>query len=236
MLSIIHVTFPPSERGKVFGVYGAVGGLALISGPVLGGVFIESDLFGWDWRPIFLVNVPVGILGIFAAMAVIRESKSENPLKLDIVGVILATSSVLLLVYPLVQGRELGWPVWTFLMMGGAVAVFALFIAYERKLIARGGSPLIVLDLFKSRSFAGGFSVNLMFNITYGTFFLMWTLYMQIGLGWSAIHAGLTGIPFFIGMALAAGMAVQTLTRSSAGTCCSRAASSSSRAAWSSPS
>ncbi|MFD3499187.1 MFS transporter [Streptomyces sp. NPDC058676] len=212
VLSIIHVTFPPAERGKVFGVYGAVGGLALISGPVLGGLFVEADLFGLGWRPIFLVNVPIGILGIFAALAVIRESRSEHPLRLDITGMVLSTASVLLLVFPLVQGRELDWPAWTFAMMAGSAVVFAAFLSYERRLVARGGTPLIVLDLFRSRSFAGGFSVNLVFNVAYGVFFLMWTLYMQVGLGWSAIHAGLTGIPFFIGMAAAAGMALQTLT------------------------
>jgi EmrB/QacA subfamily drug resistance transporter len=212
ILSIIHVTFPANERGKVFGVYSAIGGLALVAGPILGGAFIEADLFGWDWRPIFLVNVPVGIITIVAALAVVRESKSPNPLRLDIVGVVLATSSVLMLVYPLVQGRELGWPAWLFAMMGGSVVLLGVFIAYERRRIARGRSPLIVLSLFRARSFAGGFSVNLLFNVAYGAFFLMWTIYMQVGLGWSAIHAGLTAIPFFIGMAMAAGMAVQALT------------------------
>lgn len=212
VLSIIHVTFPPEERGKVFGMYGAIGGLALIAGPLLGGMFIRADLFGWDWRPIFLVNVPVGVLGVVAASIFVRESRSPDPLRVDVGGVILATASVLLLVYPLVQGRELGWPAWTFVMMAASAVVFAAFVWYERRVIARGGSPLVVLSLFRSRGFAGGFSVNLLFNAAYGIFFLMWTLYMQVGLGWSAMHAGLTGIPFFIGMAVSAGMAVQYLT------------------------
>jgi hypothetical protein len=97
-------------------------------------------------------------------------------------------------------------------MMASAVVMMGLFVVYERRLIARGGDPLIVLSLFQTRSYAGGFGVNLLFNIAYGLFFLMWALYMQIGLGWSALHAGLTGLPFFIGLAVSAGMAVQYLT------------------------
>ncbi|MDT0345820.1 MFS transporter [Streptomyces litchfieldiae] len=212
VIAIIHVTFPAHERGKVLGVYGAIGGLALVSGPILGGIFIDADLFGLDWRPIFLVNVPIGILGIFTALAVIRESKSPNPMRPDVVGVILASATIGMFVYPLVQGHELDWPAWAFVMLAGSLVLFVVFIAYERMLTARGGSPLIVLSLFNSRSFTGGFSVNLLFNVGFGAFFLMWTLFMQIGLGWSAIHAGLTGIPFFVGMAAAAGMAVQMLT------------------------
>ncbi|SFB98592.1 MFS transporter [Streptomyces aidingensis] len=212
VLSIIHVTFPASERGKVFGMYGAVGGLAVVSGPVLGGLFVEADLFGLAWRPIFLVNIPVGILGFIGALYLVRESRDTKASRVDPIGVLLATSAVLLLVYPLIQGRENDWPVWGFVMMAGSLLVLAAFIAHQRSVMARGGSPLVALNLFRARSFAGGFSVNLLTNVTNGAFFLMWTLYMQIGLGWSAIHAGLTGLAFFIGLALAAGMAVEYLT------------------------
>ncbi len=212
VLAIIHVAFPASERGKVFGMYGSIGGLAVLSGPILGGVFVNANLFGWDWRPIFLVNIPVGILGCVAAAYYVSESRSPNAPRLDIVGVVLATLAVLLLVYPLTEGRDRGWPAWVFLMMGASVVMTVVFVLYERRLTARGGTPLIVLSLFSARSFAGGFSVNLLFNLTYGTFFLMSALYMQVGLGWSALHAGLTGVPFFLGLAISAGAAVQFLT------------------------
>ncbi|MDT0346423.1 MFS transporter [Streptomyces litchfieldiae] len=212
VLSIIHVTFPAEERGKVFGMFGGIGGLAVILGPVLGGVFVEADLFGWSWRPIFLVNLPVGIATFIAALYFVRESKDPDAPRLDVVGVVLAAASVLMLVYPLTQGRELGWPAWSFVMMAGSLVLLGCFISYERRLIARGGSPLIALDMFTARSFAGGFSVNLVYSVAYGTFFLTWTLYMQTGLGWSAMRAGLTALPMFIGFILAAGMAVQFLT------------------------
>lgn len=212
VLAVIHVAFPASERGKVFGMYGSIGGLAVLSGPILGGVFVNANLFGWDWRPIFLVNIPVGVLGCIAAAYYVTESKSPKAPRLDLVGVALATIAVLLLVYPLTEGRDRGWPAWIFVMMAASLVMVAVFVLYERRLTAQGRTPLIVLSLFKARSFAGGFSVNLLFNLSYGTFFLMSALYMQIGLGWSALHAGLTGVPFFLGLAVSAGMAVQFLT------------------------
>nr|AQW35028.1 Multidrug MFS transporter [Streptomyces griseoruber] len=212
VLSIIHVTFPKEERGKVLGTYGGVAGLALVLGPVVGGVLVSADLFGLEWRPIFLVNIPVGIVTFIAGVLYVRESRAPDKPRLDLVGVVLATASVLMLVYPLTQGRELGWPAWSFAMMAGSVAVLLLFVAHERRVIARGGTPLIALSLFRTRSFAGGFGVNLLYSIAYGTFFLMWSLYMQTGLGWSAMRAGLTALPMFLGLMITAGMAGDKLT------------------------
>ncbi|MEV7791193.1 MFS transporter [Streptomyces sp. NPDC087512] len=212
VLSIIHVTFPAEERGKVFGMFSGIGGLALVFGPILGGVLVEADLLGWGWRPIFLLNIPVGILTFFAALYLVGESRDTDAPRLDLVGVVLATAGVLLLVYPLTQGRELGWPAWSFGMLAGSVAVLAVFVVHERRLIARGGSPLIALELFRARSFAAGFGVNFLYSVAYGTFFLMWTLCLQTGLGWSAMRAGLTGLPMFLGLLVSAGTTVQFLT------------------------
>ncbi|MEV7507958.1 MULTISPECIES: MFS transporter [unclassified Streptomyces] len=211
VLSIIHVAFPPEERGKVFGMFSGIGGLALIFGPILGGILVEAELFGSPWRPIFLFNIPVGIATFVAALWFVRESKDPAAPRLDVVGVVLATAGVLMLVYPLTQGRELGWPLWSFAMMAGSLLVLGGFVAYERRLIARGRSPLIPLEMFRARSFAGGFGVNLLYSVGYGTFFMMWTLYMQTGLGWSAMRAGLTGLPMFLGLLVAAGTTVQFL-------------------------
>jgi hypothetical protein len=96
-------------------------------------------------------------------------------------------------------------------MIAGAVVVLVLFVLYSRSVGKRGGSPLLPLSLFSARSFASGFSVNLVFNLATGSFFLMWTLYMQEGLGWTPLHAGLTGIPWSLGLAIAAGLSVQYL-------------------------
>ncbi|WP_367134823.1 MULTISPECIES: MFS transporter [Streptomyces] len=211
VLSIIHVTFPAHERGKVFGMFGAVIGLGAVSGPLLGALLTQWNLFGLEWRPIFLINLPVGIAGLLLGQRFITESKAPKALKLDLVGVALASVGLLMLLFPLTQGREHDWPLWGFISMGASLLVFAAFIAYERHKTRKDGSPLVELSLFKVRSFTGGVGVQLVFGMTTGIFFMVWTMYMQIGLGWSALRAGLTGIPFSVAVSAAAGMSVQKL-------------------------
>jgi EmrB/QacA subfamily drug resistance transporter len=211
VLSIVHATFPAHERGKVFGLFGAVVGLGAVTGPLLGALLTEWDLFGLGWRPIFLINLPVGIVGLLLGHRFITESKAPRALKLDLVGVALVTLGLLMLLYPLTRGRELGWPLWGYLTMAGALGVFGALVAYERRKARIDGSPLIELSLFKVKSFAAGIAVQTVFGVGLGIFFLVWTLYMQLGLGWSALRAGLTGVPFSIAVSVAAGMSVQTL-------------------------
>ncbi|GED86478.1 MFS transporter [Streptomyces sp. 6-11-2] len=211
VLSIVHATFPAHERGKVFGLFGAIVGLGAVSGPLLGALLTEWNLFGLEWRPIFLINLPVGVLALVLGNRFISESKAPRALKLDLVGVALVTLGLLMLLYPLTRGRELGWPVWGYVSMAGALVVFATLVAYERSKAARDGSPLIELSLFRVKSFAAGIAVQTVFGVALGVFFLVWTLYMQVGLGWSPLRAGLTGVPFSIAVSTAAGMSVQKL-------------------------
>nr|WP_256333197.1 MFS transporter [Streptomyces sp. cf386] len=211
VLSIVHATFPAHERGKVFGLFGAVVGLGAVTGPLLGALLTEWNLFGLEWRPIFLINLPVGIAGLILGSRFITESKAPKALKLDMVGVALVTLGLLMLLYPLTRGRELGWPLWGYVSMGGALVVLGALVAYERRKAARDGSPLVELSLFKVKSFAAGIAVQTVFGVALGIFFLVWTLYMQYGLGWSPLKAGLTGIPFSIAVSVAAGLSVQQL-------------------------
>ncbi|WP_306966176.1 MFS transporter [Streptomyces afghaniensis] len=211
VLSIVHATFPAHERGKVFGLFGAVVGLGAVSGPLLGALLTEGNLFGWEWRSIFLINLPVGVAGLILGSRFITESKAPRALKLDLVGVALVTLGLLMLLYPLIRGRELGWPVWGYVSMAGALVVLAALVVYERRKSARDGSPLVELSLFRVKSFAAGIAVQTVFGVALGVFFLVWTLYMQLGLGWSALKAGLTGVPFSIAVSVAAGMSVQQL-------------------------
>src|ERR1700729_3259932 len=105
VLSVIQVIFPPAERIKALAGFGITAGLGTVSGPLLGGLLIQHNLFGWDWRPIFLINVPVGIVAIVASAILVRESRAPRPPKLDPVGVLLSESGLMLLRYPLVQDR-----------------------------------------------------------------------------------------------------------------------------------
>lgn len=211
VLSIVHATFPAHERGKVFGLFGAIVGLGAVSGPLLGALLTEWNLFGLQWRPIFLINLPVGVAAWLLGRRFITESRAPKALKLDLVGVALVTLGLLMLLYPLTRGRELGWPLWGYGSMAGALVVFAALVAYERRKAARDGSPLVELSLFRVKSFAAGIAVQTVFGIALGVFFLVWTLYMQMGLGWSPLKAGLTGVPFSIAVSTAAGLSVQKL-------------------------
>lgn len=211
VLSIVHATFPAHERGKVFGLFGAIVGLGAVSGPLLGALLTEWNLFGLEWRPIFLINLPVGIAGLVLGSRFITESRAPRALKLDLVGVAVVVLGLLMLLYPLTRGEELGWPVWGYVSMAGAPLVFAALVAYEKRKGERDGSPLVELSLFRVKSFAAGIAVQTVFGIGLGIFFLVWTLYMQTGLGWSPLRAGLTGVPFSIAVSTAAGLSVQKL-------------------------
>ncbi|MEU1209007.1 MFS transporter [Nocardia sp. NPDC005825] len=211
ILAIIRVTFPKNERAKAIAVYSGVGGSASAVGLSLGGLLVEWNLFGLDWRPIFLVNVPVGLLALGAAAVVMRDSRSTHAPRLDIVGMVLAISAVLLLVYPLTEGRRLDWPAWTFVMVGAAAVTFVAFLVYERWRARTVGSPLVDLELFRSRPFTVGLASWLLFWIGFGGFFLIWTLFMQAGLGWSPMRAGLTSAFFAVGAGIGAGVSVSAL-------------------------
>ncbi len=106
VLAVIQVIFPPAERIKALAGFGVTAGLGAVSGPLLGGLLIQHNLLGLSWRPIFLINVPVGIIAVAASAMLVRESRAPRPPKLDPVGVALITAALLLLLYPLVQGRQ----------------------------------------------------------------------------------------------------------------------------------
>src|SRR4029077_16139604 len=114
VLAVIQVIFPPAERIKALAGFGVTAGLGAISGPLIGGRLIKHNRWGLGWRPIFLINVPVGIIAVAASAVLVRESRSPSPPRLDPVGVGLITAARLCVLHPLVQVRQLGWPAWTF--------------------------------------------------------------------------------------------------------------------------
>jgi EmrB/QacA subfamily drug resistance transporter len=200
VLAVIQVVFPPKERIKALAGFGVTAGLGTVSGPLLGGLLIQHNLLGLDWRPIFLINVPVGIIAVAASAVLVRESRAPQPPKLDPVGVGLISAALLLLLYPLVEGRQLGWPAWTFASMAAAVPVLAAFIGYERIKQRRDGSPLVPPSLFRERGFSAGMAIAIAFFLGIASFGLVLTLFLQVGLGFTPLHAGLTFLPFSIGV------------------------------------
>jgi len=192
VLSIIQVTFSQKERAKAFGLFGTVIGTSSFSGNVLGGLLVSANLFELSWRPIFLINLPVGVLTVIAASKLLKESRSPKARRLDLGGVAILTLTLTLLLYPLIQGREAGWPAWAFVCMGAVVPMMMLFVRYERRVTASGGSPLVELSLFHDRSFVTGLCSGVCFFSGAAAFFLITTVFLQNGLGYSPRGAGLT--------------------------------------------
>lgn len=153
VMSLIQVNFSSKERVIAFGFYGATIGLASIAGQIVGGFLISSNAFGLGWRNVFLVNVPIGVIAVLAALPLIHESSTDATRRLDLVGVGLLTVALFLLAYPLLEGRDAGWPVWVFICLILAVPMLAFFLLYEQRLTRAGGAPLLPLSLFKERSF-----------------------------------------------------------------------------------
>ena len=213
IFSIITIAFPPQRRPVALGILGGVIGLATIAGPILGGVLIQLNLFNLDWRPIFLINLPIGVLAIVAAALRLEESRPPRAPSLDIPGVLIASAGLFFLTFPLVEGREAGWPWWTYAMLAGAVVVLLVFLAYERRREAAGKDPLMVSSLFGIRSFVVGLLVFLVFFSGLPATFLTLSLYLQIGLGFTALHAGLTVVPFAVGSGVFSGISIRLVPR-----------------------
>jgi EmrB/QacA subfamily drug resistance transporter len=211
VMSLMQVMYKPEERTGVNGLFGALGGLAASMGPIIGGILIKANLFSLDWRPIFLINVPIGIFGLLAGAKYLPEGKSAHPLRLDLVGTGIVVVALTLLVFPLIQGRELGWPTWTYLMIAASIPVLGLFAWWQVRKDRKDGSPLVLPALFHRRSFSVGMVVNIIFPAVMLGFFLTSTLLIQIGLGYSVLHAAVAGIPTAIGISFTIAILSQRL-------------------------
>ena len=203
---IIRSAFGPDEIGKAFALFGPVIGLSAVLGPVLGGVLVQGDLLGTGWRSIFLVNLPLAAAALVAGARLLPESRAEHAPTLDLPGAALATLAAGLLVFPLIQGREAGWPAWTFASMAAALAVLAVFVAVERRRERAGVSPLVTMSLFRKRAFSAGLACALTFFAGMIGLMLVFSLYLQLGLGYGAAHAGLAFVPWSLGTAVGAGL------------------------------
>ncbi|MDB5183691.1 MAG: transporter [Candidatus Saccharibacteria bacterium] len=203
VMSLMQVMYTPKERAGVMGLFGALGGLSASLGPILGGFLIEWNIFGLDWRPIFLINIPVGLIAFFAGVRFLPNGKSPHPLKLDLVGTGLIIVALGLLIYPLIEGRELDWPGWLFGMMALSVPFFAIFAWWQVKKEKLDGSPLIIPALLKVKMFVKAMAANIIFEMLMLGFFFTFTLMLQIGLGYDVLKAALTNIPVAVGITAA---------------------------------
>ena len=199
ILSIIQVTFSGQKRVSALGIFAGVNGFATVVAQLLGGFLIALNLAGLSWRPIFLVNVPIGIGGVIASFIFLKESKTTPPPKLDLGGASLIGLALFSVVFPLVEGQSIGWPIWTRALLILFVPLLVCFILYEKRIARRGGFPLVDLDLFKQRSFSVGFPISLLFFSLNGGLFFLIAIFLQIGLHYTALQSGLAFTPIGVG-------------------------------------
>jgi EmrB/QacA subfamily drug resistance transporter len=199
VLAIIQVNFTGDDRAKALGIFGSVIGIAAVAGQILGGSIIALDLWHLEWRPIFLVNVPLALATIVAAIVVLPKDEHSDAVGLDWGGVALITTALLLLIVPLLEGRELGWPLWMIVCFAASFPAFALFVWYERRFARRGGRALVRMELFAAKSLAFGVPIAALLLASYSGYLFTLALYLQVGRGFSALQSGLTYTPTAIG-------------------------------------
>ncbi|MGC0419322.1 MFS transporter [Embleya sp. AB8] len=190
---LIRDLFPPAEIGKAFAVFGPAIGLSTVLGPIVAGVLVDGDVFGTGWRMIFLINLPLGAFALFVgARALPRVAPSERGGRLDVVGMALAGVGTFMLVHPLVQGRELGWPVWSLVECAASLPVLGAFAVHQLRRQAAGRVPLIRLGVFRRRSYASGVGFVMVFFGAIVGMSMAIGLFLQMGLGYSPTRASLT--------------------------------------------
>ncbi len=199
VLAFIYAEFPPAEQGKAMGLFGMTFPIGGIAGPLLGGLLTQADLFGWHWRTVFFINVPIGLAAAFGAAIILPAARRRSRGGVDLSSVVVLGAGLLALLYPLVQGRELGWPAWSFVLMAAAVPLLAVFIGTQRGLERRGLEPLVPPRLLRSRTIAVGSLVMVVFYCGMGAFFVL-TLHLQNGLGYSPVKTALTMLPATVGI------------------------------------
>jgi MFS family permease len=201
VLAAIRALYSDAELGRALGLYGAMIGLAAAIGQFLGGFLTQLNLFGLDWRSVFLINVPIGLATIAGAFAAVPPIGPVGRPTLDLGGAALVSLALACLVLPLSEGRQQGWPAWTFLMLACVPVLVAALLRFERAVKARGLMPLIDLDLFRIPGFGRGVLVATLFFFT-SAFYLLFAIYQQSGRGMDPLATGIAILPYGIGLFL----------------------------------
>ncbi|GAA1971298.1 MFS transporter [Kitasatospora viridis] len=199
VMSLIQKTFTGAPRARALGVYTAVIAGGSVVGQVLGGVLVSADLFGSAWRPVFLINVPIGLVLLALGHRTLPHLPKDRERRLDLVGLLVLAVAIGLLVVPLVLGHELHWPLWGWLMLAGSVLAFGLFAQVERRIARRGGQPLIHGRVLGSPGLAAGAGALFLIMFNFSGFLFAFAMHLQAGLGDSPLRAGLTFAPVAVG-------------------------------------
>jgi MFS family permease len=198
IMSVIQVRFSGAARAKALSAYTAVLSSGFVAGQVIGGALVTANLFGTTWRPVFLVNVPIGIVVMSLVPRLVPRDVPGSARRLDVAGLLVAVPAVFLIVLPLMLGHSERWPAWTFVCIGTGLALCAVFIFTERRV----ADPLLNLAVLRSPGLGAGLATTAIVMVTYGGFLFSFALHLQSGLGDSALRAGLTFAPCAVAFGL----------------------------------
>ena len=213
LFGTLRAIFTGEERGKAFGLYGAVLGVASALGLILGGALTEADLFGWGWRTVFFINVPLALVAAVAAARVVPETSDPAAGRPDVVGAVLLVAAIVAIAYPLLEGRSLGWPAWLWAVLAGGITTLVVLGIVEDGRRPDHIAPLLRTGLLRIPAFSAGLAVQLAFSAGLQGFFFVFAVWIQAGMGFSPLAAGVTVVAFSIGSFLLAPAAVPLARR-----------------------
>ncbi|MFF1479633.1 MFS transporter [Streptomyces sp. NPDC058301] len=198
VLATIQATTAGPRRARAMSLYGATAGLSMVAGQILGGVLVAADIAGSGWRAVFLVNVPVVVVGLVLAVRSVPETRSDRPASVDVPGTLLLALSLISLLLPLTEGRAAGWPLWTWVSL--AVFPFAAFAFYrtEQRTDRLGGTPLVPPSLLKLPSLHRGLVMIVPFSVGFSGFMFVIAVVLQQGLRMGPVSAGLALVPMAV--------------------------------------
>ncbi|MFJ4481804.1 MFS transporter [Streptomyces longwoodensis] len=195
VLATIQAATEGPRRARAMSLYGATAGLSMVAGQILGGVLVAADLWGTGWRSVFLVNVPVVVVGLVLAARAVPETRSRRPEPVDGPGTVLLAAALLTLLVPLTEGRAAGWPLWTWLSLAAFPCAAAAFWAVERRADRRGRTPLVPPSLFALTSLRRGLVMIVPFSMGFSGFMFVIAVALQRGAGLDPVPAGLALAP-----------------------------------------
>ncbi|HEX4724363.1 MAG TPA: MFS transporter [Pseudonocardiaceae bacterium] len=213
VLSTIQATTTGQRRSRALGFYGAVGGISSVVGQLLGGALVSADIAGTSWRPIFLVNVPVGMAGLILARRTVPETRATNPIGVDHRGTLLLGVTLLSLLIPLMEGQALGWPAWIWALLAIFPPAAAGFVVVERKVEREGGVPLLPPSIMRMPTMRQGLALAVPFFTSFGGFMFVYAVTLQDALHMGPFAAGLALTPLAVGFFVVSLISSRLVTR-----------------------
>lgn len=213
-ISYIQILFPdPVERIRAISIYGSIAGAASVIGQFLGGLLPDLHFIVVGWRLLFLINVPLGLASALLAIRFLPNQNSQIKEKFDYSGVLLLTLTLMALIYPMIRGRELGWPLWSLFSLAGSLLLLLWFIYDQKQKLRRLESPLVDMNLFAFKDFNIALCAVLFYFMVQDSYFLLNVILLQTGLGISSTEAGLFFVLQGLGFVVASLVSIRLVPR-----------------------